>query len=339
MHKAFSERDSAFEGVFFAAVKTTGIFCRPTCSARKPNPENVEFFASAGDALYAGYRPCKLCKPIESGSGLSEVVKKLGEAVEKSPGHKITADNLRKLGIDPSTARRHFQRSYGMTFNAYQRARRMGSALHDIKQGENVIDTQLNSGFESASGFWEAFKNIFGAPPGRSEDIRCLQARWLDTPLGAMLAVAGEDGLYMLEFVDRRGLENEVSALRKRTDAVILPGSNRHLDNIAAELKRYFDGGLSGFSVPVVLGGSPFEKAVWSELQTIPSGKTRSYAEMAKRIGNPGAVRAVGRANGRNILAIVVPCHRVIRTDGTLCGYGGGVWRKQRLLDLEKKLL
>jgi AraC family transcriptional regulator, regulatory protein of adaptative response / methylated-DNA-[protein]-cysteine methyltransferase len=339
MRKAFAERDSHFEGVFYTGVKTTGIFCRPTCTARKPLPENVEFFANPQEALYAGYRPCLRCKPMDASANASGVVTRLCEVLEKAPERKVGADDLRKMGIDPSTARRRFQRAYGMTFNAYQRARRMGLALNDIRQGESVIATQLNNGFESPSGFWEAFKIVFGAPPSKSGSVKCVQAKWIDTPLGAMLALADAEGLHLLEFVDRRGLENELLALRKRTKCVIVPGSNGHLDAIAAELKQYFGGGLERFSVPLVIGGSPFEKAVWTELQTIQSGETRSYAEMAKRIGKPGASRGVGRANGRNILALVIPCHRVIKADGTLCGYGGGVWRKKWLLDHERKII
>lgn len=337
MYKALVGRDSTFEGVFYAGVKTTGIFCRPTCPARKPRPENVEYFASAQEALYAGYRPCARCKPMDREKSKPEVVQKLCEVIEKAPARKISAAELREMDIDPSTARRQFQRYYGMTWSAYQRARRMGLALHEIRQGQAVIDTQLNNGFESASGFWRAFKNVFGAPPSQSASVRCLQAKWIDTPLGAMLALADGEGLHLLEFVDRRGLENEVLALRKRTRCTIVPGNNKHLETIAAELKQYFDGGLSQFSVPLLLGGSEFEKAVWAELRTIPAGKTRSYAEMAKRLGKPGASRAVGRANGRNILALVVPCHRVIKADGALCGYGGGVWRKKWLLEHEKE--
>jgi AraC family transcriptional regulator of adaptative response/methylated-DNA-[protein]-cysteine methyltransferase len=336
MYKALVERDSTFEGIFYAGVKTTGIFCRPTCKARKPKPENVEYFGSAQQALYAGYRPCLLCKPMEHEKRRPEVVQKLCEMIEKSPTARISAADLRQMGIDPSTARRQFQRCYGMTWSAYQRARRMGTALHDIREGESVISTQLNHGFESASGFWEAFKNVFGAPPSQSGDIKCLKAKWIETPLGGMLALADEEGLHLLEFVDRRGLENELLALRKRTKCAIGPGTNKHLETIAAELKGYFDGAGAHLSVPLVLGGSEFEKAAWAELQIIPPGRTRSYAEMAMRLGRPGASRAVGRANGRNILALVVPCHRVIRADGTLCGYGGGVWRKKWLLEHER---
>jgi AraC family transcriptional regulator of adaptative response/methylated-DNA-[protein]-cysteine methyltransferase len=209
-------------------------------------------------------------------------------------------------------------------------------ALHELKQGESVISTQLNHGFESASGFWEAFKNIFGAPPSKFDNIRCLQAKLVETPLGAMLAIGDTHGLHLLEFVDRRGLENELLALRKRMKANVVPGMNKHLETITAELNNYFNEGVAQFSVPLIIAGSAFEKTVWTELQTIPAGETRSYVEIAQRLGKPGASRAVGRANGRNILALIVPCHRVIRSDGTLCGYGGGVWRKKWLLELER---
>jgi AraC family transcriptional regulator of adaptative response/methylated-DNA-[protein]-cysteine methyltransferase len=208
MYKAFVERNSTFEGVFYAGVNTTGIFCRPTCPARKPKPENVEYFASPQEALYAGYRPCSRCNPMDKTKSPPEPVKKLCEAIEQEPSRKISAADIKHMGIDPSTARRQFQHYYGMTFHAYQRARRMGLALHDIREGKSVITTQLNNGFESASGFWEAFKTVFGTPPSKAENVKCLQARWIDTPLGAMLALADDEGLHMLEFVDRKGLEN-----------------------------------------------------------------------------------------------------------------------------------
>ncbi|MGH8615928.1 MAG: bifunctional transcriptional activator/DNA repair enzyme AdaA [Gammaproteobacteria bacterium] len=243
------------------------------------------------------------------------------------------------MGIDPSTARRQFQRYYGMTFHAYNRARRMGLALHEVRNGEAVVDAQIKNGFESASGFGEAFKKVFGTPPSKAERAGCIQARRIETPLGAMLALADREGLHLLEFVDRRGLENEILALRKRARAAIVPGTNEHLEKIADELKSYFDGTSINFDVNIKLAGSPFEKNVWGLLQKIRPGETWSYAQMAERLSNPKAVRAVGRANGRNCLAIIIPCHRVIRSDGNLCGYGGGVWRKQWLLDHERRIV
>jgi AraC family transcriptional regulator of adaptative response/methylated-DNA-[protein]-cysteine methyltransferase len=212
----------------------------------------------------------------------------------------------------------------------------MGMALREIRNGETVIGAQIDHGFDSASGFFDAFRKVFGNAPSRAESVACLYAHWIDSPLGAMLAIAGDDGLYLLEFVDRRGLENEIAELRRRTGSVIVPGGNQHIEKTCHELRRYFDGQSATFSIRLVALGSQFEQTVWKALQSIPAGETRSYAQIARQIGRPNSMRAVGRANGRNRLAIVIPCHRVILADGGLCGYGGGVWRKQWLLDHER---
>jgi AraC family transcriptional regulator of adaptative response/methylated-DNA-[protein]-cysteine methyltransferase len=336
MYTALARRDSSYEGIFIAGVKTTGIFCRPTCSARKPKPENVEYFRSANDALFAGYRPCERCKPLQPAIGPPPLVRKLREAIERHATGRLTDADLVRDGIDPSTARRQFIRYYGMTFHAYHRARRMGKALREVREGESVIGAQLNQGYESASGFWQAFRNIFGDRPSAAGELSVLLARWIDTPLGAMLAVADDEGLRLLDFVDRKGLERAIGSLRARTNAVIAPGDNPHLQAVSHELGEYFDGTLTKFSVPVSPGGSPFDRSVWSNLVKIPYGRTWSYADLAKRTGDPKAVRAVAQANGRNYIAIVIPCHRVIRSDGSLSGYGGGVWRKKRLIELEQ---
>ncbi len=337
MYRAFLERDSNFEGIFYPAVKTTGIFCRPTCAARKAKLENMEFFATTADALLAGYRPCKRCKPMDITPNRTELIDRLTEAIEQAPARRISDRDLREMGIDPSTARRQFKRFFGMTFQAYQRARRMGLALHDIREGKPVIEAQINQGFTSASGFWETFKQVFGTPPSRSQDVKCLHTRWIDTKLGAFLALADDQVLYLLDFVDRRGLEKEILDLRRRTRSYVVPGESPILDQTAAELQAYFSGKSLDFAVPLALVGTPFEKAAWKLLRTIPPGQTRSYGWMAERLGKPGAACAIGQANGRNHLAIIVPCHRVIRSDGSLSGYGGGVWRKRWLLDHERE--
>ncbi len=339
MYRALLNRDTTFEGVFYVGVKTTGIFCRPTCPAKKPKNENVEYYSSPQEALYGGYRPCLRCRPLDKEQKPPELVDRLRKMVERSPAGKVSGSELCAEGIDPSTARRQYQRYYGMTFHAYQRARRMGLALHEVRHGESVIDAQLSNGFESASGFWEAFKRVFGVPPSKAEHVDCLRARWIETPLGAMLALANDEGLHLLEFVDRRGLEREIACLMKRAGCAIVPGDNQHLDQLCEELKTYFDGAMTSFTVPVVIAGSAFERGVWSLLRTIPPGETRSYAQLARTLGNASAIRPVGRANGRNCLALVVPCHRVIRADGQLCGYGGGVWRKQWLLEHERQAI
>jgi AraC family transcriptional regulator of adaptative response/methylated-DNA-[protein]-cysteine methyltransferase len=266
-------------------------------------------------------------------------VTRLRQMVDESPTGKITDTDLRGLGIDPSTARRQFTKYYGMTFQAYHRARRMGMALTEIRKGESIIGAQIDTGFESASGFWEAFKQVFGTPPSAAAQTGCLLAQWIDTPLGSMVALGNDDGIHLFEFTDRRGLENEITRLRKRFKCAIVPGSNHHLEKFCAEVKAYFDGTSLTFSVPMIVSGTQFEKAVWAQLQTIPPGETRSYSDIAKNVGSPGAVRAVGRANGRNSIAIAIPCHRVIRADGDLCGYGGGVWRKKWLLEHEQQIV
>jgi AraC family transcriptional regulator of adaptative response/methylated-DNA-[protein]-cysteine methyltransferase len=258
--------------------------------------------------------------------------------VERAPAAKLSDSDLEAMNIDPSTARRQFRRYYGMTFHAYHRARRMGLALREVRKGKPVIEAQVENGFESASGFSEAFKHVFGAPPSRSVQVDCLVARWIETPLGPMLALANQDGLHLLEFIDRRGLENELIWIRNRIKSPVVPGNNAHLARTAEELKKYFEGTALEFTAPLVMIGSEFERRVWDLLRLIPAGETRSYSQLARGLGSPGAVRAVGRANGRNPLCLIVPCHRVIGADGNLVGYGGGLWRKKWLLDHERRV-
>jgi AraC family transcriptional regulator of adaptative response/methylated-DNA-[protein]-cysteine methyltransferase len=164
-----------------------------------------------------------------------------------------------------------------------------------------------------------------------------LHATWIESPLGPMLAIAGDDGLELLEFVDRRALETELKKLRATLDAAIVPGDHAILRQTARELREYFAGKRRTFDVPLTQRGSTFQLAAWKALREIPYGETRSYTDMARRVGSPAAVRAIGRVNGQNQLAIIVPCHRVIRADGSLCGYGGGIWRKQWLLEHEQE--
>ena len=210
--------------------------------------------------------------------------------------------------------------------------------MKHIREGNSVIDAQLASGYESGSGFRDAFSKIMGAAPTKTQ-ATILKAAWLDTPLGPMVTIADEDGLYLLEFVDRRGLEREVECLRNRKSAAIIPGETVAIKSIEKELKQYFSGKLLEFKTPVHLIGSEFQKSVWQALQKIPIGTTCSYADQAKAIGKPTAFRAVANANGMNPLGIIIPCHRVINTNGELGGYGGGLARKEWLLKHERGLI
>jgi AraC family transcriptional regulator of adaptative response/methylated-DNA-[protein]-cysteine methyltransferase len=331
-------RDADYDGVFYVGVRTTGIFCRPTCPARKPKRENCEFFADAQAALLAAYRPCARCRPLSHPNETSAVIRRLVEAVEREPTKRWRDADFDALAVHASTARRQFQKRFGMTFVEYARARRLGSAFKAIRKGERVIDAQLDAGFDSSSGFRDAFTRIMGAPPV-SRATRALFAAWLDTPLGPMTAIADERALYMLEFVDRRGLEREIERMRLRQKAGIAPGRTAPIAQIEKELEDYFAGRSLTFKTPLVRAGSPFQNAVWDALLTIPPGETWSYAQLARTVGSPRAVRAVGTANGANQLAIVIPCHRVINLNGELGGYGGGLPRKRWLLEHERRAL
>jgi AraC family transcriptional regulator of adaptative response/methylated-DNA-[protein]-cysteine methyltransferase len=337
MYRALVNRDSSFEGIFFVGVRTTGIFCRPTCSAKKPARQNVDFFPTPGEALHSGYRPCLRCNPMDPDKRPPKLIERLRAEVERAPGGRLTDKELTALAIDPSTARRQFKRHYGMTFQAYHRARRMGLALREVQKGGRVEEAKNGSGFESASGFREAFTKIFGDPPTTVKSRSPMFAERIDTPLGTMVAVADDNGLRLLEFADRRALERELSILRAKLKTNVVPGEHRYLDAVRSQLADYFSGKKLEFDIPLAPIGSDFQMRAWKVLRSIPSGETRSYSWMAKRLGDEGARRAVGRANGTNMICIIVPCHRVIRADGTLCGYGGGLWRKKWLLDHEQK--
>ena len=337
MYQALLNRDSSFEGIFFVGVRTTGIFCRPTCPAKKPARENVDFFPTSSEALHGGYRPCLRCTPMDPDKRAPKLVERLRAEVEKAPGGRLTDKELSALSIDPSTARRQFLRHYGMTFQAYHRARRMGLALREVRKGSRVEEAKISSGFGSDSGFREAFSRIFGEAPTVAKQRSGLFAERIETPLGTMLAVADDEGLRLVEFTDRRALERELTILRQRLKTNVVPGQHPHLDAIRTQLAAYFSGANLDFNVPLAPVGSDFQRRTWDMLCTIPKGETRSYSWMADELKIPGARRAVGRANGTNMLCIIIPCHRVIRADGTLCGYGGGLWRKKWLLEHERK--
>jgi AraC family transcriptional regulator of adaptative response/methylated-DNA-[protein]-cysteine methyltransferase len=337
MVAAFMAGDGSYDGVFFTAVKTTGIFCRPACPARKPLPENVEFFATVRDALFAGYRPCKRCAPLEAPGKPPDWAARLIERVDAAPERRIPAAELRASGIDPGRARRWFKSQYGMTFSSFCRARRLSGALATIRGGGTVDDAVHESGYLSHSGFRDAFARTFGAPPGRGQEIDSVSLAWIESPLGPLIAGADDRGVCLLEFSDRRMLEAQLRTLAHRLRRPLVPGEHHHLEHLRTELVEYFEGQRRAFEVPLNAPGTPFQMRVWDELLKIPYGELRSYEQIAVGVGSPKAVRAVGRANGMNRIAIVIPCHRVVGKDGTPTGYGGGIWRKQRLLALERK--
>jgi AraC family transcriptional regulator of adaptative response/methylated-DNA-[protein]-cysteine methyltransferase len=213
----------------------------------------------------------------------------------------------------------------------------LAGAFMRIRHGASLDDAILDSGFESHSGFRDAFRRVFGEAPGRSrQSADCVVVTMLESPLGPLLAGATDHGITLLEYTDRRMLEHNLKAMRRRFSCAVVPGQHPRLEQLRQELAEYFEGGRQTFKVRLTPRGTPFQEKVWEELCRIPYGETISYDELARRVGQPTAQRAVARANGMNCVAIVIPCHRVIGRDGTLTGYGGGLWRKRLLLELER---
>jgi AraC family transcriptional regulator, regulatory protein of adaptative response / methylated-DNA-[protein]-cysteine methyltransferase len=336
MQRAYLASDAGYDGIFLLGVRTTGVFCKPSCRVRKPLPRNVEYFASAREAAFAGYRPCKRCRPLDAGGRAPQWVQRLLDRIEQDPEGRVRNAQLRQMGIDPARARRHFQKHYGMTFQAYARARRLGRAFEQIKRGIAMDDVALGQGYQSQSGFREAFNKAFGTTPGDAREADCIRVTWLESPLGPLLAAATSQAVVLLEFTERRMLEAQFDTLRRRFRAPIVPGDNPHLARLKQELAEYFAGTRRRFEVPLNYPGTPFQQKVWDALLEIPYGETRSYEDIARAVGSASAVRAVGQTNGLNRISVVIPCHRVVNKDGKLGGYGGGLWRKQALLDLER---
>ncbi len=335
-YDAIGSLDTRFEGIFVTAVKTTGIFCRPSCRARKPKSDNVVFYDTVQEALQNGFRPCKVCNPMEKLGETPEYITAIIKELHQNPYLRIKDIDLRQRGIEPNQIRRWFKKQHQMTFHTYQRLLRINSAFNQIKEGETITKSAFDSGYESLSGFQESYRTIFGEPPTSTNEKSVLNIVRFTTPLSPMYACASSKGICLLEFTDRRMLETEFKDLRKRLQAVVLPGDNPHLDHVQSEIQEYFSGKRKKFTVPLHTPGTEFQKSVWRSLMDIPYGETRSYAQQAALLGKPTAIRAVGSANGHNRISIIIPCHRVIGSDGSLTGYGGGLHRKKWLLDFEK---
>lgn len=338
LYEALLARDPAFDGRVFVCVTTTGVFCRLTCPARKPKPENCRYFETVGECLEAGFRPCQRCHPLQPMAEGDPAIVTLLNVLEKQSGHRWTETDIEQLGFDCSTVRRTFKRQFGMTFLEMARQRRLREGMKTMSAGGKVIEAQIDAGFESASAFRTAFAKFLGQSPGDFSSDAMLLADWIDTPLGPMVAVSDRNALHLLEFLDRKALSRELMRLRKTSGGRLGIGRHPPTGQIESELDTFFASASGDFTTPLALHGTPFMKRVWQALRGIPPGETRSYAEIAAVIGRPTAVRAVARANGANQIALVIPCHRVIGANGSLTGYGGGLWRKQRLIELERNL-
>ncbi len=337
LYEALVNRDMRFDGQAFVGVTSTGIFCRLTCPARKPKPENCRFFDNPSSCVQEGFRPCKRCKPLGKEAALEPAIDLLLEALKKNPGRRWQERDIRQLGFDPSTVRRAFKRYFGTTFLEIARLTRLREGFDTLTDGGSVMDAQITAGFESSSAFRAAFARLLGDTPARFTGKELLKADWIDTPLGPLLAVCDASSLHLLEFIDRKALPNELKKLSKLVRGELGLGRFATTDQIQMELNDYFGAVSADFNTRLAYHGSAFTRSVWDKLRNIPAGETRSYSDIAKAIGNQNAVRAVARANGANQISLVIPCHRVIGSDGSLTGYGGGLWRKQKLIELERQ--
>ncbi|MDO5647187.1 bifunctional transcriptional activator/DNA repair enzyme AdaA [Paracoccus sp. (in: a-proteobacteria)] len=335
LYAALLARDPSYEGRVLVGVTSTGVFCRLTCPARKPLARNCRWFADAGQAAAAGFRPCLRCHPTGPQAEGHAMIAALTAALRDDPGRRWSESDLVARGYDPSTVRRLFRRHFGQSFLHMARASRLGQGMQALQQGERMIDAQLDAGFDSASGFRAAFQRLFGHAPHQMQGD--LLADWIDTPLGGMIAIADHDALHLVEFVERKALPEGLRWLSARMGGRIGLGRTPVTDRAEAALAAYFSGADGALNVPVVLHGTPFQTQVWQQLQAIAPGETRSYAGLAQAIGRPTAVRAVARANATNRLALIVPCHRVIGADGSMTGYAGGLWRKEKLIEIESQ--
>lgn len=336
MERAFLAGDRSFDGLFVAGVRTTGIFCRPSCPARKPKSDHLDYFATPAEAATAGYRACRRCDPEIPPGATPAWLQPLFLRLESEPDRRWDGEALRALGLEPARVRRWFQQHHGMTFAAYCRTRRLGRALETIQSTGSLDEAALGHGYESHSGFREAFRCHFAQAPGAARAARCLRAEAIPSPLGTILLVASDHGLCRLSFGGDETADEALAESKRLMKLPLVPGESPILDQAKAELRAYFAGTLREFTVPLDVPGTEFQQRVWNGLRAIPYGCVRSYAELATVIGCPNGQRAVGMANGANRIAIIIPCHRVVNTGGGLGGYSGGLWRKRLLLELER---
>lgn len=337
LYAALLARDPGYDGRAYVGVTSTGVFCRLTCPARKPKPENCRFHPTIAACIEAGFRPCKRCHPMRPAAECDPSVGALLAALEARPDHRWSEADVAGLGHDPSTVRRAFRRHWGLTFLEIARQRRVGHGLGEIGRGGSVIAAQIEAGYESPTAFRTAVAGLLGRPPGALTADAPLLADWIETPLGPMIAVSSAHALHLLEFTDRKALPKEVQALVTGNGGRLGIGRFDPTAQIEAELHAYFEGRDARFATPLAPVGTPFQRAVWDVLRTIPAGATLSYGAVADRLGRPTAARAVARANAANPIALAVPCHRVIGADGSMTGYGGGLWRKQKLIEIERQ--
>ena len=330
---AFDRRDRSLDGQFVGAVKTTGIYCKPSCPARRPLRENVEFFWTAAEAIAAGYRSCLRCKPDEVGRDREAVAAAL-KLIEESDDALSLEEVADAVGYAPHHFHRLFKRDTGVTPAAYARSIRAKRAATALDGNGNVTDAIYEAGYSGPSRFYANTKGHLGMTPSAWKNGGAgVTIRWavVDTVLGKMLLAATDKGICRLSF------DEDESALAQRFPKADIVASGAALEELVTGAIAAIEHPAQMPNLPLDVAGTAFQQAIWNELRRIPAGETRTYADIAAAVGKPKAVRAAGSANGANNVAVLIPCYRVIRTDGSLGGYAYGLERKEKLLSAERK--
>ena len=336
--KAVAERDANADGLFFYSVKTTGVYCRPSCASRPARPENVAFHATPIDAEASGFRPCKRCRPndLSLAGRRVDAIARACRLIEQSEG----APDLDAIARAASMTRFHFQRVFkagtGLTPNAYAQLHRASRVRENLKRSSSVTDAIYESGFNSSGRFYASADDMLGMTPsafragGAAVDIRFAVG---ETSLGSILVAATDKGLCSILFGDDPDVL--LKDLQSRFPKANLRGGDAQFEEWVAVVVGFVEAPRLGLDLPLDVRGTVFQRRVWTALRQIPIGTTTSYAEIAKRIGLPGGSRAIAQACAANPLAVAIPCHRVVKSDGGLSGYRWGVRRKRELLERE----
>ena len=336
--QAVSRRDPAFDGKFLFAVCTTGIYCRPNCASRPAKRENVSFFETGAQAEKAGYRACKRCRPDKPGAPdpQIEAVKRACERIEQAEEAPKLADLAARVGLSPYHFHRVFKTITGVTPKAYAAETRARRAADMLRTAETVTEAIYDAGFNSSSRFYESTAARLGMTPGavrRGGAGACIRFAVGEASLGAVLVAATNKGVCAIMLGDDP--QALVRDLQDRFPRAELEGGDPEFERTVAEVVGLVEAPGQRLDLPLDIRGTAFQQRVWAALSAIPSGKTATYKEIAQAIGQPKAVRAVAQACGANPLAVAIPCHRVVRTDGDLSGYRWGVERKRKLIDRE----
>jgi len=336
--RAVDGRDPAFDGAFVFAVRTTGVFCRPSCASRPAKRENVSFFSTVAEAQKAGYRACKRCRPDALGAPDPQVqaVRRACERIESAEEAPSLAELAASAGLSPHHFHRVFKAVAGVTPKAYAVATRARRAADKLRTAGTVTEAIYDAGFNSSSRFYETTDARLGMSPGalrRGGAGTVIRFAVGQASLGAVLVAATKKGVCAILLGDDP--DALVRDLQDRFPKAEFVGGDSEFERMVAEVVGLVEGTSQRLDLPLDIRGTAFQQRVWAALRAIPAGKTATYAEIARAIGQPKAVRAVGAACGANPLAIAIPCHRVVRADGDLSGYRWGVERKRKLIDRE----